>query len=166
MQVPMRWTLLILVAISMAPGVAAQDCSPEAPCPLGVNTDPDEGFYWSVPGETEAEVTAGDTFTFEAWNWYDEDHVLSIAALDISFVAEGFDSMGGPSTSAGPFTLDAPGTYELLDETTGETVTLRVLEGDVVEGGSTGEDSGHEDTPGLPAAVLIGAFSLLAYRRR
>lgn len=149
--------LIALIAIlTLMPAMAQETaCSEMDACPIPLDVDVDSLDFG---GESSITVTAGDWFYFDTFNLDDAAHEISIAGLGINFVATTLES------EHGPYLLDAPGSYEVVDIETGRTATLHVVEDDVSKQG--GEPAATKDSPALPAAlVLLALIGLVAARR-
>jgi hypothetical protein len=157
-------SMLALGLIALMPLATAQDtpCTASAPCPIAIDVDADS---LTIADGDEYRVTAGDVFQFDVFNTDDADHEIVIADLGISMMAPGLGSTG-PSSEHGPYALDAPGSYEVLDVTSGATATLVVLSSDVAQADEPSGEADSKGMPGLGVAVLMASMVAIALRRQ
>lgn len=160
----MRPALALLTAAALAPLALAQTddegCTRTNPCPWVVDVD-DKGFQFYVAKEQ----------TFSQGDWYEllvfnddlnRSHTLSLSDHEVSVTVPA----DGMSQDAGAFQFTKVGTFKLRDSPTNDEITVHVVEGDAVAS-ETASETEKEGTPGLPAALLLGALvAVAAWRRR
>lgn len=149
--------ILLLSFIAVPQASAQTPCTQEDPCLVAIDVDETS---LAIAGGESYTVTAGDWFTFDVFNLDGGDHELGIADLEISFTAAGFDGTG-PDSAHGPFEMDVPGSFVLQDYTTGEEVTLVVVEEDVA-----GDPRADNESPGIGVALFAVALAGLLFVRR
>ncbi len=157
----------ILSLLMLAPFAAAQAdegaCTQTAPCEWIVDVDA-SGFGSTGFDDVAYNGTVGDWYIFSIFNADDVQHTLSWPDYGLSWVVPAADVL-----DTEPFQLTQEGQFFLNDAPSGDTATINVFLGDVVdeEDRAAGEDGGEKSQPGVGIVLLaVGLLVLVAVRRR
>lgn len=177
--------LAALLALGASAPVAAQEegCTRQEPCPWPIDVDA-AGFVRDGMPAGGWNFTVGMWLQLSVLNEDDAAHTLVLAGLGLRLEAP-----AGDMAQSQPFNLSSAGTFEVVDEPSGDRLTYSVLRGDVVDaqqgytdadgnlvssapptGSSTGAPATATTAPrglaAVPLAVLVLALAALALARR
>ncbi len=166
----MRW-IVALAALSLVPGVAAQEgCTQAEPCLWVVDID-ETGISGGGDPDASWNGTQGDWIQISVFNADDVDHTLTLEGIGLSWDVASFDLV-----DSAPFQLDLAGEYRFVDSPTGDAASVLVYANDAVAV-QEGEEQGITDpqvaapaepapSQGTPGFGIVGALLALAFVTR
>jgi hypothetical protein len=162
MRIPL---LLCLLALALVPAAHAQDaCTQSSPCAWDVAVD-SPGFV----GESEWNWTAGDWMRVTIFNDDDAAHTVALSGYNLQFQVPPLEERSQVVH------LTQAGHFQLSDAPSNDTVSVTVVDGDVVDyekglidaGGNTvAAKSSSGRVPGLELPLLAAALAVAALARR
>lgn len=153
----------LALALAAIPAAQAQDaCTQSSPCPWEIVVD-QPGFI----GESSWNWTMGDWMEITVANDGDVAHTVTLDGYGLTFNVPSLEERSQVVQ------LTKSGSFEMKDQPSGDSVTVTVVNGDVVDyekglidSNGNAVSSGKGRIPGLEAPILILGLAAVALMAR